>query len=543
MGLACRLLEFLGFGIGIPIGLLMGFFLFIYFEPGNVKDPIIRPLHDLDTSSLVDLLPEIPLWMKHPDFDRIEWLNKILFHMWPYLDKAICSTIRSPLTPTFAQYVGKFMLKSIEFETLCLGNLSPAIQGVKVHETNENEAVFEPMLRWAGNPNITLVLKLLALRIKLQLVDVQVFAAPRIVLKPLVPTFPCFASIVVSLMEKPYVDFGLKVLGGDIMAIPGLYQFVQETIRKQIANLYLWPQTYELPILEGSIRTLTRPVGLLHVKVVRALKLMKMDLLGSSDPYVKVCLSGERLPAKRTSIKMKNLNPVWNEEFKLTVKEPQSQVLELHVYDWEKVGTHDKLGMQVVPLRLLNPQETRVLKLNLVKNTNPNDPHNKKSRGQLEVELTFKPFKDDNGRFSGAHLLNGNSMIMRDNVGKSSKDMPLNEAGLLMLTVQGAQNVEGKNHSSNPYALVCFGGERKQTKLVRKTHNPWWNEEFQFVLEEAPVKDKIHIEVISKRRSFGFWRKTVLFVCFFARVRRPKRTQKRYSKCCTNTPSYIQTDL
>lgn len=73
------------------------------------------------------------------------------------------------------------------------------------------------------------------------------------------------------------------------------------------------------------------------MKVVKALKLMKMDLLGSSDPYVKVCLSGERLPAKSTSIKMKNLNPIWNEDFKLTVKDPQSQVLELRVYDWEKV--------------------------------------------------------------------------------------------------------------------------------------------------------------------------------------------------------------
>lgn len=130
-----------------------------------------------------------------------------------------------------------------------------------------------------------------------------------------------------------------------------------------------------------------------------------------------------------------------------------------------QVGTHDKLGMQVVPLRLLNPQETKVLKLNLVKNMNPNDPHNKKSRGQLEVELTYKPFKDDNGR-CGAHLLDANSMIVRDNVGKSSKDMPLNEAGLLMVTVQGAENVEGKYHSSNPYALVCFGGERKQTKVM-----------------------------------------------------------------------------
>jgi hypothetical protein len=33
-------------------------------------------------------------------------------------------------------------------------------------------------------------------------VDLQVFASPRITLKPLVPTFPCFANIYVSLMDK-----------------------------------------------------------------------------------------------------------------------------------------------------------------------------------------------------------------------------------------------------------------------------------------------------------------------------------------------------
>ena len=35
-----------------------------------------------------------------------------------------------------------------------------------------------------------------------QLIDLQVSVAPRLILKPLVPAFPCFASIIVSLMEK-----------------------------------------------------------------------------------------------------------------------------------------------------------------------------------------------------------------------------------------------------------------------------------------------------------------------------------------------------
>ena len=42
------------------------------------------------------------------------------------------------------------------------------LAGVKAHETNENELSLEPAIRWAGNPNILLVLKLSSLRITLQ---------------------------------------------------------------------------------------------------------------------------------------------------------------------------------------------------------------------------------------------------------------------------------------------------------------------------------------------------------------------------------------
>ncbi|KAJ6428958.1 hypothetical protein OIU84_020571 [Salix udensis] len=122
-------------------------------------------------------------------------------------------------------------------------------------------------------------------------------------------------------MERPHVDFGLKILGGgDVMSIPGLYRLVQENIKKQVASLCLWPQTLDIPILDSF-----------------------------------------NLPAKKTTIKKKNLNPEWNESFKLVVKDPEYQALQLQVFDWDKVGCHDRLGMQSVPLKMLPPRETKVL--------------------------------------------------------------------------------------------------------------------------------------------------------------------------------------
>ena len=37
-----------------------------------------------------------------------------------------------------------------------------------MYETNEKELVMEPAFRWAGNPNIILTLKLMSLRLTIQ---------------------------------------------------------------------------------------------------------------------------------------------------------------------------------------------------------------------------------------------------------------------------------------------------------------------------------------------------------------------------------------
>ncbi|KAL7589694.1 hypothetical protein Lser_V15G36387 [Lactuca serriola] len=509
MGFLGIFLGIIGVGIGIVIGLVLGFYLFIYSDPQNepFEDPIVKPISELDTTSLQDLVPEIPLWLKNPDYDRVDWLNTFLLNMWPYLDKAICAAIRQTTEPIVADYVGQGHrpIEAITFETLSLGTLPPIVQGIKVYETNENQLVMEPAIKWAGNPNIVIVVKISFLRIKIQLVDLQVFAVPRVTLKPLVSAFPCFANVVVSLLEKPHVDFGLKVLGGDVMSIPGLYPLVQDIIKKEVAKLYLWPQTLQIPILDSSLGAVKKPVGVLHVKVIRATKLMKMDILGLSDPYVKLKLSGEMLPSKKTTIKKKTLNPVWNETFKLVVKDPQAQTLQVNVFDWDKVGSHDRLGMQVVPLKILQPNETKELTLDLLKNTNVTDPLKKQQRGQIMLEVTYAPFREDSDVVVTGTL---NTPTKKENGAGFGGETPIG-AGVLLVTVQGAEDVEGEHHN-NPYAVIIFRGETKKTKIIRKTRDPKWNEEFQFMLEEPPINDKIHIQIMSKRTRMSFYAKESL---------------------------------
>ncbi|XP_057966487.1 synaptotagmin-2-like isoform X1 [Malania oleifera] len=491
MGFFSTIMGFCGFGFGVSVGLLVGYYLFIYFQPTGVEDPVIHPLAEQDSQILQRLLPEIPLWVKNPDYDRIDWLNKFIEYMWPYLDKAICKTAKDIAKPIIAEQIPNYKIESVEFEELTLGSLPPTFQGMKVYVTDEKELIMEPSLKWAGNPNVIVAVKAFGLKATVQMVDLQVFAAPRITLKPLVPSFPCFAKIYVSLMEKPQVDFGLKLVGADLMSIPGLYRFVQELIKDQVSNMYLWPRTLEIPILDVS-KALKKPVGILHVKVLRAMKLKKKDLLGASDPYVKLKLTEDKLPRKKTTVKHKNLNPEWNEEFNMVVKDPESQALELQVYDWEQVGKHDKMGMNVVPLKELSPEEPKVMTLDLLKNMDPNDVQNEKSRGQLVVELMYKPFKEED-------MPKG--FEDSGTVQKAPEGTPPG-GGLLVIMVHEAQDVEGKHHT-NPYVRIIFKGEERRTKHVKKNRDPRWEEEFQFTLDEPPINDRIHVEVVSTSSRIG----------------------------------------
>lgn len=492
MSLFSAIFGIFGFVSGLAAGIVIGYFLFICPQSTDVKDPESRPLVEYDSRSLERMLPEIPLWVKNPDYDRVDWINKFIGTMWPYLDKAICKMIKEIAKPIIAENTVKFKIESVEFETLTLGSLPPTFQGIKVYTTEEKELIMEPSIKWAGNPNITVVVKAFGLQATIQAVDLQVFVAPRITLKPLVSIFPCFAKIFVSLMDKPHVDFGLKLYGADVMAIPGLYRFIQDTIKKQVINMYLWPKTLEVVVMDSSKAT-KKPVGILQVNVLRAQKLRKKDLMGKSDPYVKLKFMDDNLPSKKTTVKKTNLNPEWNEEFKLVVTDPEAQVLELDVYDWEQVGKHERMGMNVIHLKDLTPDEPTLLTLELLKNLDRNDAQNDKSRGELVVEVTYKPFKEDEDIPEVPDEMNG--------VEKAPEGTP-SGGGLLVVTVHEAQDLEGKHHT-NPYVRITFKGEEKKTKHIKKSRDPRWEEEFQFVCEEPPVGDKMHLEVCSRPPSIG----------------------------------------
>nr|CAB3483620.1 unnamed protein product [Digitaria exilis] len=107
-----------------------------------------------------------------------------------------------------------------------------------------------------------------------------------------------------------------------------------------------------------------------------------------------------------------------------------------------------------VLLKDLPADETKVNSLDLLKTMDPNDVQNEKSRGQITLELTYKPFKEEDMEKEGTEGT--------DEIEKAPDGTPAG-GGLLYVIVHEAQDLEGKHHT-NPYAKIIFKGEEKKTK-------------------------------------------------------------------------------
>lgn len=87
----------------------------------------------------------------------------------------------------------------------------------------------------------------------------------------------------------------------------------------------------------------------LTVVVLKARNLPKMDITGLSDPYIKVYLlyNNQRIAKKKTHVKKRTLNPVYNESFLFDVPYNEGLAnisLEFLVLDWDRMTKNEVVG-------------------------------------------------------------------------------------------------------------------------------------------------------------------------------------------------------
>ena len=87
-------------------------------------------------------------------------------------------------------------------------------------------------------------------------------------------------------------------------------------------------------------------MGILKVRLVKATHLADKDLIGKTDPYVRLELEQDNLIRDKdygyqnSSKKRNDVNPVWNEDFTFNIPTLDNMVLTLRVFD-EDIGSRD----------------------------------------------------------------------------------------------------------------------------------------------------------------------------------------------------------
>uniref|UniRef100_A0A8C0UHW9 Multiple C2 and transmembrane domain-containing protein 1 n=1 Tax=Cyanistes caeruleus TaxID=156563 RepID=A0A8C0UHW9_CYACU len=217
----------------------------------------------------------------------------------------------------------------------------------------------------------------------------------------------------------------------------------------------------------------------LDVTLRRGQNLAARDRGGTSDPYVKFKLGGKEVFRSKTV--HKNLNPVWEEKANILIdnlREP----LYIKVFDYDFGLQDDFIGSAFLDLTSLEL--------------------NRQTDVTLSLKDTHYPDHDLGSIFLSVLLAPGDqreaTMLMRKSWKRSSKFQTqslrlsdLHRKSQLWRGIVSVTLIEGRelkamdaNGLSDPYVKFRLGHQKYKSKIVPKTLNPQWREQFDFHLYE-----------------------------------------------------------
>ncbi|KAL3362856.1 hypothetical protein AABB24_012254 [Solanum stoloniferum] len=506
----------MSFVLGVVIGVLVGVGLIVGFvKSENYRSKCRSELATtiaafarmtVEDSRKIFTPEQYPPWVVFSNQQKLNWLNSHLEKIWPFVDEAASELVKSSVEPILEQY-RPMILASLKFSKFTLGTVAPQFTGISILEGGSEGITMELEMNWDGNPSIILdIMTYVGVGLPVQVKNIGFTGIFRLIFRPLVDEFPCFGAVCYSLRKKKKLDFTLKVVGGDMTAIPGISDAIEGTIRDAIEDSITWPVRKIIPILPGDYSDLElKPTGVLEVKLVQAKELTNKDIIGKSDPFAELYVRPVRDRMKKSKTINNELNPIWNEHFEFVVEDPLTQHLVIKIYDDEGLQAAELIGCAHVRLNELEPGKVKDVWLKLVKDLEIQ--RDQKNRGQVHLELLYCPYGTTNGfsnPFADNVQLTSLEKLLKSgaepaqNGGEINRRKDVIVRGVLSVTVISAEDLAPTDlmGKADPYVVVTMKKTetKNKTRVVPESLNPVWNQTFDFVVEDG-LHDMLILEV------------------------------------------------
>ncbi|XP_038149489.1 extended synaptotagmin-2 isoform X4 [Cyprinodon tularosa] len=471
----------------VLIGLAM---LFYWRKNHGSKDyRINRALAFLDQQDKVvkQSLPtaELPPWVHYPDVERVEWLNKTVKQMWPFISQFVDKLFRETIEP--AVRGANPHLSSFCFTKIDMGDKPIRVNGVKVYTENvdKRQVIMDLQISFVGNTEIDIDIKKYYCRAGIKSIQLQ--GMLRVVMEPLLGDMPLIGALSVFFLQKPTLDINWTGLT-NMLDIPGVNGLCDGLIQDIIYSYLVLPNRLNIPLVgEAELARIRFPIpqALLRVHFLEAQDLLGKDkflgglIKGKSDPYGNLKLGTNDFKSK---VKKETVNPKWDEVFEFLVYENSPKSLEIELFD-EDPDEDDRLGGVMIDI-------DEVKKLQMVEEWFSLEDV---ARGKLHLKLEWLSLLSSPEKLDQA-LASIKADRAHANDGLSS--------AVLVVFLDSARSLpSGKKVASDPSPFVQFtvGHNSFDSKIKYKTNEPVWEENFTFLIHnpkqqelEVKVKDAKH---------------------------------------------------